>query len=180
MTGVIVKGVAGAYTVLSDGVRHVLSARGSLRGADLIPAVGDRVEFSLGDGARGGWLLRVLPRRNELGRPPVANLDAAVIALACASPPPDLSLADALLYQAGKVGVPVIIVANKRDLGEGSMEDILSQYAECGAPAYGVSAKTGEGLGELRGALRGKVFALCGQSGVGKSSLLNALYGTSY
>ena len=177
MNGRILKGIGSFYYVLDDaGAVHQVRAQRKLR-RDRKPKVGDRVEITPGEGEEDGWILGILPRRNELVRPPVANIDVVAIVAAAAAPLPDLLMVDRLMINARRSHIEVMLVISKCDLDEGLAGDILTQYrgAEC-APMR-VSARTGEGVEALKEALRGRVCALAGQSGAGKSTLINALYG---
>ena len=130
-----------------------------------------------GEGEADGWICRILPRHNELVRPPVANIDAIVIVVAAATPDPDLMMADRLMLNARRAGISVQLVVNKCDLAPERADDIVRQYREAQVQPLKVCASTGEGLDALRKRLKGKVHALAGQSGAGKSTMINALYG---
>ncbi|MBQ6123299.1 MAG: ribosome small subunit-dependent GTPase A [Clostridia bacterium] len=176
--GTILQGVGGFYTALDgEGREYTLRAQGKLRRERLKPKVGDRVEMMPGEGEAHGWICRILPRRNELVRPPVANIDAIVIVVAAATPDPDLVMADRLMLNARRAGISVQLVINKCDLAPESADDIVRQYRGAQVQPLKVCASTGEGLDALRTRLKGKVHALAGQSGAGKSTLINALYG---
>ena len=178
MQGTILQGIGGFYTALDDeGREHTLRAQGKLRRERLKPKVGDRVELMPGEGEAHGWICAILPRRNELTRPPVANIDVVVIVVAAASPDPDLLMADRLMLNARRAGIAVQLVVNKRDLDPEGAAAIARQYRGAEVSPLLVSASTGEGLDELRARLLGKTHALAGQSGAGKSTTINALYG---
>lgn len=178
MQGIILRGIGGFYYAMDDtGTVHTLKAQAKLRRERLKPKVGDRIELSPGEGEEYGWILGILPRRNELTRPPVANIDVICIVVAAATPDPDLLLADRLMLNARRAGVDVQLVINKCDLDPAGAEAIAAQYRGAGAEPVLVSAAKGEGLEALRTMLRGKTHALAGQSGAGKSTLINALYG---
>ena len=178
MQGTVLRGIGGFYTAMDDaGALYTLRAQGKLRREKMKPKVGDRVEMIPGTGEEDGWLQAVLPRRNELVRPPVANIDLIVIVMASAVPEPDLMLADRMLLTARRRGIQPMLVISKCELNPDGAKDILDQYKDADVNAMMVSAHTGEGIAELKTALRGKVHALAGQSGAGKSSLINALYG---
>lgn len=177
-TGVILSGIGGQYTVMDEsGAEYALRAQGKLRHERLSPLVGDRVEFVPGTGDEEGWLTAILPRRNSLIRPSVANIDEIVLAVAAASPQADTLLIDRLLIAAKRAGIPASLCVTKTDLDAETAGAIADEYAGAGIPVSRVCARTGEGVRELRQRLRGKTHAFGGQSGVGKSSLINALYG---
>ncbi|MDL2205514.1 ribosome small subunit-dependent GTPase A [Eubacteriales bacterium OttesenSCG-928-N13] len=179
MEGIILKGIGGFYTVKADadGALHTLRAQGKLRRQKLKPMVGDRVQFTPSRGEEHGWIEAILPRRNMLVRPPVANVDVIVLTVAAASPEADLLLLDRMLLCARIAGMDAIVVINKADLSPDRADEIAKSYRLAGCLVYPVSAESGEGVPALKQALLGKVHAFAGQSGVGKSTLINALYG---
>ena len=178
MRGILLKGVGGFYYARTeDESVYTLRAQGKLRRDRMKPKVGDRVEFSPGTGEEHGWILRVEPRKNELTRPPVANVDVIAIVVAAATPEPDLLLADRLMLNARRTGIGVQLVVSKCDLDPERAEAICRQYRGADANPIAVSSANGTGIGELREMLKGKIHALAGQSGAGKSTLINALYG---
>lgn len=178
MQGILLKGVGGFYYArIEDESVYTLRAQGKLRRDRMKPKVGDRVEFSPGTGEEHGWILRVEPRKNELTRPPVANVDVIAIVVAAATPEPDLLLADRLMLNARRAGIGVQMVVSKCDLDPERAEAICRQYRGADANPIAVSSANGTGIGELREMLKGKIHALAGQSGAGKSTLINALYG---
>ena len=176
--GVILQGVGGFYTARDGAGRmYTLRAQGKLRRERLKPKVGDAVELIPGKGGEHGWITRILPRRNQLIRPPVANIDVAVIVVAAATPDPDLMMVDRLMLNARRAGIAVQLVINKSDLAPDIVRDIAAQYRGAEASPLSVCARSGEGLDALRERLRGRTCALAGQSGAGKSTMINALYG---
>ena len=178
MNGTILKGIGSFYYVLDgDGAVHQVRAQRKLRRERLKPKIGDRVAFTPGEGEEDGWIHAIEPRKSELTRPPVSNIDVVVIVAAAAAPLPDLMMVDRLMINARRAGVDVQLVITKCDLDEGLADDILNQYRGAECDPVKVSARTGEGLDALRARLRGRVHALAGQSGAGKSTLINALYG---
>ncbi len=148
-------------------------------------AIGDRVAFaSSPDGS--GMIIRILPRRNKFsrrasGRKPieqviVANLDQVVMVFAAAQPPPNWGLLDRYLLDAEAAELPVLICITKLDLIEGSsIAEVLRIYERIGYPSIFTSALTGEGIEKLKDLLRGRISVLVGRSGVGKTTLLNAI-----
>lgn len=180
MTGTVLRGIGGFYYVLgTDKIEYNLRAQSKIRRVHLKPMVGDSVEFVPGSGEEEGWLKAILPRRTELLRPPVANIDAVVLTLAASSPQADELLIDRLMLFARGKNIACYLAVNKSDEDGDNAAFLTSQYEKCCDGVFAVSAQTGEGLDALRGALQGKIHAFAGQSGVGKSSLINALYGFS-
>lgn len=179
MQGTILQGIGGFYTAMdAQGQLHTLRAQRKLRRGGK-PKVGDRVEMLPGTGEEDGWIQAILPRRNELERPPVANIDFLVIVASAAAPQADLMLVDRMLVAARRRGIAPMLVVSKVELNREAAQLILDQYRGANACAAAVSARTGEGIDALRARLQGSVHALAGQSGAGKSTLINALYGTA-
>ena len=177
MQGTILRGIGGFYTVLSDaGEEYTLRAQRKLRREHMKPKVGDRVEMTPGTGEEDGWLHAIMPRRNELERPPVANIDRIVIVAAAAAPEADLGLVDRMILTARRRGIAPMLVISKCELDPARAGEIVHQYRGAQVDAMAVSAHTHENVDALRDALKGSVHALAGQSGAGKSSLINALY----
>lgn len=175
--GTLIRGMGGFYTVVDEaGTQFTLRCKKKFRRQHLSPLVGDEVRFTPGTGEEHGWLEEILPRRSECVRPPVANVSLLLIVI-CPEPEPDLLLVDRLMVRARRQGMRMLLVVTKGDLDGGLAEDIRAQYAGADAPVYAVCAQTGEGLAELKAAMAGELCCLAGQSGVGKSTLLNALLG---
>lgn len=174
------RGIGSFYTVLcdEDGQEYTLRAQKKLRHQHMTPMVGDAVRFTPGQGEENGWLEEILPRRSVMERPSVANVDMLMLVLASV-PQPDLLLCDKLILRARKGGMVPAICVNKIDLGAELAQEIAREYAGTELRVFCVSARTGEGVAALREQMRGKVTCLAGQSAVGKSSLLNALFGLS-
>ena len=164
-SGTIVKGVGGFYTV-DDGQREfTLRAQAKFRRARLTPLVGDRVRFE-SDG-KEGWVTQILPRKNALLRPPVANLDALVLVLSASAPAPDLLLTDRQLLFARAQNLPVRLVVTKADENPAYARELVAAYRGAGVSPMAVSAKTGAGVDALKESLRGLDHAFSGQSGAG-------------
>ena len=177
--GTIVKGVGGFYEVWlpERGICITCKAKGLFRREKIVPLAGDRVLVDADRSEPGqGFIDSILPRRNVFVRPPVANMDQMAIVLTASMPPPDLPLIDKLLIACELHDIRPLLVINKIDLAEpGQVEALTSNYAASGYPLVTISCKTGEGMETLSAALAGSTAALAGQSGVGKSTLLNAL-----
>ena len=170
--GRIKKALSGFYYVEGDGEILQCRARGKFRKEGISPLVGDWVEVrELGNGE--GYVEAVKPRKNAFLRPAVANVDQIVIIASEAIPKTDPYLIDRLSAIAALRDCGVVVVLNKCDLN--SAEDLYHIYRAAGFPTIRVSAETGEGLSELKPLICGKLSAFTGNSGVGKSSILNAL-----
>ena len=175
-TGIILKGVGGFYTVLSNGMSFVCKARGLFRKQNQTPIVGDNVSFSLNADGETGYLLSIEARKNELIRPMVANIDKLFIVVSASKPAVDLLLVDKLLLCCEKLRIEPVLIINKCDDADAaSIDGIRKEYSLTGYRTYTVSAVTGDGIEALRSELEGSVVCFAGQSAVGKSSLLNAL-----
>ena len=178
MQGKIIKGIAGFYYVYGeDEVLYECKAKGIFRKDNQKPLVGDNVEITILDQQeQTGNLIRILPRKNSLIRPAVANIDQALVIFAAREPKPNLSLLDRFLVIMEKQDVPVIICFNKQDLCDDEEVGRLKEiYEACGYPVVLASATQGEGIEEIKSRLRGKTTTVAGPSGVGKSSLTNLL-----
>lgn len=170
-TGRIVRSLSGFYDVKTAEGVITCRGRGVLRRAGESPLTGDMVEISVENGK--GMVQRVLPRKNRFVRPAVANVDALVIFAANTNPVTEPFLIDRVAAIAGDQEVPVYICVNKCDLDPAI--DLVRIYTNAGFPVIRASAQTGEGVEQLRALLKGKLTAFTGNTGVGKSSMLNAL-----
>ena len=173
MTGRIVKALSGFYYVDAGAGEPVpCRGRGKLRHQRLSPLVGDQVDITLTQDGKG-MVDAVLPRKNQFSRPAVANIEQMVIVCSGAVPVTDPFLIDRMAAMAEWKGCDPLILFNKCDLERA--EELVRLYRESGFPTLQVSAETGEGMDALAAAVAGKVSAFTGNSGVGKSSILNAL-----
>lgn len=171
--GIIVKGIGGIYYVkTSAGEIIECRARGIFRKNGITPLVGDRAAVS-DDGNGGIVLSEIFPRRNSLIRPAVANIDCVVIVAAVSSPAPDTVLLDKMTVAAEFRGIEPVICINKSDLADTSRLEKI--YGKTGYRVIVTSAENGIGTDGLKDLLKGKISAFTGNSGVGKSSLLNCL-----
>ena len=176
MTGKIIKGIGGFYYVASGDSVYTLRAKGILRNRNLKPLIGDVVEFTPADSINGeGSLDDILPRRNQLIRPAVSNIDIICAVQACALPAPQFYLLDRYLISAEHQGVDLCVIFNKAELAEEMAPVYAKSYRDAGYPVFVTSAATSEGIDELREFLHGKSAVFAGPSGVGKSSLTNIL-----
>lgn len=178
MTGKIVKGIAGFYYVHTEeyGVLEC-KAKGIFRNRSIKPLVGDNVSVELLDQeSLTGNITDVLPRRNELIRPAVANVDQAVVIFAVAEPEPNLNLLDRFLVMMTKQEVDTVICFNKADLSSDKrLAELEEAYRNCGYRTLFISAREQSGTVELRELLLGKTTVLAGPSGVGKSTVMNLM-----
>lgn len=178
MQGKIVKGISGFYYVhvVESGI-YECKAKGIFRQQKMKPLVGDDVEIDIiSEEKKTGNVAAILPRKNALIRPAVANVDQALLIFAAASPNPNFNLLDRFLVMMGRQDVPVILCFNKCDLiTEEHQQEIASIYEASGCKILFVSAKKELGLKELQKILEGKTTTVAGPSGVGKSSLINLL-----
>ena len=170
-TGRIVRSLSGFYEVQTADGSITCRGRGSLRRTGESPLTGDLVEISVEKGK--GMVEKILPRKNSFVRPAVANIDALVVFAANVNPVTEPFLIDRVAAIAGDREVPVILCINKCDLDPAV--DLKRIYSNAGFPVICASAETGEGVEELRQLIKGKLTAFTGNSGVGKSSMLNAL-----
>lgn len=178
MRGRILKGIAGFYYVETLDLKvYECKAKGIFRKSGIKPIVGDNVEIEIIDeDNRQGNLTDILPRKNCLYRPPVANVDQAVILFAIVKPDPNYNLLDRFLVMMRQQNLPVIICFNKQDIAtKEEQKELHDAYEKCGYKVLFVSVKEERGLDELKALLKGKTSTLAGPSGVGKSSLLNKL-----
>ena len=169
--GRILRSISGFYDVQTSQGLVTCRARGSLRRGDS-PLTGDLVEITV-EKANKGMVEKILPRRNKFVRPAVANVDALVVFAANVNPITEPFLIDRVAAIAGDQEVPVYLVVNKCDLDPAV--DLVRIYRHAGFQVICASAETGAGVEELRDLIRGKLVAFTGNSGVGKSSILNRL-----
>ncbi len=169
-TGIICKAVGGAFTVYAGGEYIRCAARGVFRNRSTCPVVGDRVEFTRAD---GGVITRILPRRNLLIRPHMANLDQILFVVAAADPVPNYYILDQLLVVAEYLSIRPLLAVTKTDLA--AADELTAVYRTAGYPVLTVDPRDPAAVEALRPYLTGKITAFTGNTGVGKSTLLNRL-----
>ena len=173
--GRIIKGIGGFYSVLlQNGNVVTCKARGRFRNEHIAPMVGDLAAVSFPETGFAS-IDELLPRKNALVRPSVSNIDQLIIVAAASAPKPDWLLVDKLLLQCRALGIEPLLVLNKIDIGD---EAVLGEFRRDYAAFASllVSSKTGEGMASLKERLSNRISCFAGQSAVGKSSLLNALF----
>ena len=170
-TGRILRSLSGFYDVQTENTLVTCRARGILRKEGNSPLTGDMVEITVERGK--GMVEKILPRKNSFIRPAVANIDALVVFAANVNPVTEPFLIDRVAAIAGDQEVPVVLCINKCDLDPAV--DLVRIYENAGFTVICTSAETGEGVQQLRSLIEGKLTAFTGNSGVGKSSILNRL-----
>lgn len=177
LEGIIIKGIGGFYYVKTEEGVYECRARGVFREKDITPLVGDRVAIRVNKEDNTGYVEEIFNRSSQLIRPPVANVSQAIIVMSIKKPSINYWLLDRFLIMAEHEGLNISILINKIDLGKPEeIEEIESIYAKANYPVIKASSLTQEGIPELKEALRNNITVFAGPSGVGKSSLLNALH----
>ena len=180
MQGKIIKGIAGFYYIYAeDDNVYECKAKGIFRKDKFKPIVGDNVEITvLDEEGKEGSVTAILPRKNSLIRPAVANVDQAFVIFAMEDPKPNFLLLDRFLIMMEQQQIPAVICFNKKDLGEKEeLEKLYETYTGCGYQVVLSSTVQGDGIEEIRRILHGKTTVVAGPSGVGKSSITNCMQG---
>lgn len=176
MRGKIYKGIGGFYYVNTenDGIIEC-KARGKFRKEHIIPIIGDNVEIEVKNGK--GTISEIYPRKNSLIRPAVANIDMVIVVVAAKSPDPAPYVIDKMLVNAEINNIEAMVCINKTDLAE--YEELKSIYEKAGYKTVAVSGETKEGIDELKFIVKDKTTAFAGVSGVGKSTILSHIIGST-
>ncbi len=173
LEGLVRKGIGGFYTVETPQGDFTCTARGKFRKERISPYAGDRVRITAEEDGTGA-LEEILPRKNFLARPPIANIDQLFIVSSLRDPYPEPLIIDKTIAVAEMMDISPVLVLTKTDLDDPS--ELKAIYDLAGVPCLVVSSKTGDGVDPVRQLLRGKISAFTGNSGVGKSTLLNAVF----
>ena len=173
INGIILKSTGGFYYVEAAGDIYECKARGIFRKKNNSPRVGDRVEISVPDDGYCA-IEKILPRKNTLRRPPLANIDMLVIVVSTVDPAPNYLVIDKMTAAAVDNEIEPVVVISKSDLKSG--DELCETYRKAGIKAFQYSPENAESVDEIKKLLDGKISAFTGNSGVGKSTLLNILY----
>ncbi len=178
MQGRIVSNISNTYWIEDKKVLYEAVARGKFKIEDIVPVVGDMVEFEeIRKEEREAVITKILPRQNYMKRPKIANVTRLIFVVSMKMPKPDLLLLDKQLAFAEFMGINSVIILNKQDLGkEEEIQEIREIYNNLGYPVMVISASENKGIEQVREAIEGEVSAFSGNSGVGKSTLLNAIF----
>lgn len=172
LDGIIIKGIGGFYYVEAAGEIYECKARGVFRKSGIKPLAGDRVSISINDKAEN-TIDEIYERKTVLPRPPVANVDRLFIVSSVCEPKPVFLIIDRLTALAATKGIEPVVVFTKNDLE--SADEYVEVYRKAGIKTFAVSCVSGEGVDAVKEELKNHISAFCGNTGVGKSSLLNAI-----
>ncbi len=173
--GIIVKCVAGDYTILSENQSYICKARGIFRNTNQTPLCGDNVTFEFDEKTNHGLITSILPRKNQLLRPPVANIDVSLIIMSTIEPTFDSYLVDKLIVQIEMANIEPILCISKSEHLSKEIEDLITNYQKAGYTVIAFSSHNDININKIKEIIKGKKVVLCGQSATGKSSLINAL-----
>ena len=178
MQGKIIGNISNVYKIKTESKEYNAYARGKLKNNEITPLVGDNVEIQVTDEEKSEAIIeKVEQRKNEIKRPKISNIDQIIFVISTKHPKPDLLMLDKQLAYAEKLGINAIIIINKIDLQDSYIE-IKEEYSKVGYKVIVTSAKENKGIEEVKEILKNKVSVFSGNSGVGKSSLINAIFNT--
>ena len=179
MQGIIIGNVSNIYKIKTDVKIYEAYARGKFKNEEITPLVGDKVEIEITDEEKGAAIInKIYSRKNEIKRPKMANIDQIIFIISTKNPKPDLLMLDKQLAYVEKLNIEPIIIINKIDLQD-TYKQIQELYSKIGYKTIITSAKQNIGIQELRQELKNKISVFSGNSGVGKSTTINALFGTN-
>lgn len=177
MKGLVIGNISNIYKVKVEQKTYEAYARGKLKNEDITPVVGDNVEIQITDEEKNVAIIEeIFQRKNYIKRPKMANIDQIIFIVSTKNPKPDLLMLDKQLAYVEKLKIEPIIVINKIDLQD-TYKKIQELYTKIGYKVIVTSAKEGQGITELKQTLKNKISAFSGNSGVGKSSIINAIFG---
>jgi len=175
--GIIIENISNIFKIICENELYTCDARGKLKKDDIKPVVGDKVNFEITKiKEKTGVIEEILPRENYIKRPKIANINQIVLVISSKMPKPDLLMLDKQLAFAEYMNIKPVIVINKIDLAKEIAEEIKEQYKFTNYEIIETNAKENVGIYELRNALKNKISVFSGNSGVGKSTLLNDLF----
>ena len=180
MKGLIIENISNLYQVKTENTTYEATPRGKLKKEEILPVVGDEVEISiLNELEKKAVIEKILPRKNYIKRPKISNLTQIILVISCENPKPDLLLLDKQLAFAEYLKIKPIIVLNKADLDKKKeFEKIKTIYTQIGYTVIQTEAKNLKGITELEKVLKNNINEFSGNSGVGKSTLINAIFKT--
>lgn len=177
MQGIIIGNISNTYKIKTDTHEYEAYARGKFKNEEITPLVGDRVEIQITDEDKNIAVIeKILPRKNEIKRPRMANIDQIIFIISTKNPKPDLLMLDKQLSYVEKLKIEPIIIINKIDLQD-NYKQIQELYTRIGYKTIVTSAKQVIGIDEVKQVLKNKISVFSGNSGVGKSSIINAIFG---
>ena len=175
--GIIIENISNIFKIICENELYTCDARGKLKKDDIKPVVGDKVNFEIKKiEEKTGVIEEILPRENYIKRPKIANINQIVLVISSKMPKPDLLMLDKQLAFAEYMNIKPVIVINKIDLAKEIAEEIKEQYKFTNYEIIETNAKENVGIYELRNVLKNKISVFSGNSGVGKSTLLNDLF----
>ncbi len=175
--GIIIENISNIFKIICRNELYICDARGKLKKEDIKPVVGDKVNFEITKlEEKTGVIEEILPRKNYIKRPKIANINQMVLVISSKMPKPDLLMLDKQLSFAEYMNIKPVIVINKIDLSKEIAEEIKEQYKFTNYEIIETNAKENIGIHELRNVLKNKISVFSGNSGVGKSTLLNDLF----
>lgn len=176
MQGKIIGNISNTYKIKTENKEYEAYARGKFKNEEIIPVVGDNVEIEVIDEDKGEAIIeKILPRINYVKRPRIANIDQIIFIISTKHPKPDLLMLDKQLAYAQKLGIKAVIILNKIDLEE-NYKPIENLYEKIGYKVIATSAKEKFGIEEVKEVLKNKISVFSGNSGVGKSSIINMIF----
>lgn len=177
MQGIIIGNISNTYKIKTESHEYEAYARGKFKNEEITPLVGDKVEIEITDEDKKIAVIeQILPRKNEIKRPKMANIDQIIFIISTKNPKPDLLMLDKQLAYVEKLKIEPIIIINKIDLQD-TYKSIQELYTKIGYKVIVTSAKQDMGIDEVKQILENKISVFSGNSGVGKSSIINAIFG---
>lgn len=177
MQGIIIGNISNTYKIKTESQEYEAYARGKFKNEEITPLVGDKVEIEITDeNKKIAVIEKILPRKNEIKRPKMANIDQIIFIISTKNPKPDLLMLDKQLAYVEKLKIEPIILINKIDLQD-TYKTIQELYTQISYKVIVTSAKQEIGINEVKQTLKDKISVFSGNSGVGKSSIINAIFG---